>query len=74
MAVDDRFPAAVTDDQQNFRYSQGPLGPKSQETMIGGTHNVSTKLTPEQALTGAYTPLPGDEHPYTMGEPYLPKN
>ncbi len=74
--VNDRFPVPSTDDDVNFRYPNGPLGPGAQQTMIGGTHHVSTRLTPEQALTGAYTPLNGDDMPPCppgRGD-YLPKN
>jgi hypothetical protein len=50
--------------------------------VIGGTHNVSARITPEQALTGGYTPIPGgsmppscpvDGNPPYTG-PYLPRN
>ena len=80
--VDDVFPNPSTDDTVNFRYPSGPLGPDAQMQVIGGTHNVSARITPEQALTGGYTPIPGDSmppgcpvdgNPAYVG-PYLPRN
>ena len=50
------------------------LAPKSGPDTIGGTHNVSVKLDPDQCLTGAVTPIPGDTLPHTAGKPYLPEN
>lgn len=54
--------------------SRGPM-------MIGGTHNVSVRIDPNRALTGGYTPIPGDTMPagapvdVEAGEPpYFPKN
>lgn len=76
-------PTVAVNDADNYRgYSNGPLGPDTQMNMIGGTYRQSTKLTPDQALTGAYQPIIGDtmpsgapvdgSPPYTG--PYLPKN
>ncbi len=76
-------PSVGADDRSNFRYpSGGGLGPDAQRTMIGGTHNVSTKLDPETCLTGGYQPIAGDDMPAGApvdgGAPYtgpwLPNN
>jgi hypothetical protein len=75
-------PTVSASDRQAFRYQGGPLGPDTQRTMIGGTHNVSSKLDPETCLTGGYQPIAGDDMPAgapTDGNapytgPYLPKN
>jgi hypothetical protein len=70
-------PTAGKEDDRNFNYPSGPLGPKMMDGIgIGGTHHVSTRITPEQALTGGYTPIEGDStpNPLSGGEPYLPKN
>jgi hypothetical protein len=74
------FPKHTDDD--NFRYARGPLGPDAQRDMIGGTHNVSTRIDPQMALHGGYQGIPGDTMPAgapTDGNapyvgPYLPKN
>jgi hypothetical protein len=58
----------------DLKYPGGPLGPGASQTTIGGTHNVSTKIDPDRALTGNYTPIPGDAMPAPGGAPYLPKN
>ena len=84
--VDDNFPPNSSgDDVKNFRYPHPPghpLGPDPQQTMIGGSYRVSTRLDPQACLTGAYQPINGDvmpagapvdgNPPYTS--PYLPQN
>jgi hypothetical protein len=75
-------PTAGAGDHTNFRYPGGSLGPDAQRTMIGGTHNVSTKLDPETCLTGGYQPIAGDDMPAGAPVdggppyvgPYLPNN
>lgn len=74
--------AGEPDEAPFRRYPGGALGPDNSQTMIGGTHDVSTKLDPQTALTGTYQPLNGDSMPpgapvdgnppYTG--PYLPSN
>ena len=70
-------------DEGPFRnYPGGALGPDQDRQMIGGTYHMSTRINPEQALTGGYQPINGDtmpagapvdgSPPYTG--PYLPKN
>ena len=81
---EDAFPgqtAGEGDDAAFRRHPGGALGPDSMMNMIGGTHNVSTKISPEQALTGGYQPIPGDTMPAgapidtsSTGNNYLPKN
>lgn len=72
--ADDNFPSHP--DSEAFRYASGPLGPKMMGDGIGGTHNVSTKISPQQALTGGYQPINGDgtPNPLAGGAPYLPGN
>lgn len=76
--VDDTGPEEMGGDARNFRYPSGPLGEQRQvpysDAAIGGTHRVSTRLNPEQALTGGYQPIEGDSMPPHPGTPYLPKN
>jgi hypothetical protein len=75
-------PAVSNSDRDAFRYPGGSLGPDAQRTMIGGTHNVSTKLDPDMCLTGGYQPIAGDDMPAGAPVdggppyvgPYLPKN
>ena len=64
-------------DSVNFRRQPGPLSPQPQQIYdgaIGGTHHVSTRIDPETALTGGYTPIEDDSMPPCPGTPYLPKN
>ncbi len=85
--VDDNFPPprAGGPDDANFRYPHPPghpLGPDAQQTMIGGTYRVSTRLDPQTCLTGGYQSINGDVmpagapvdgNPAYIG-PYLPQN
>ena len=81
----DAFPgqnAGASDDAAFRNHPGGGLGPDPMMNMIGGTHHVSTKISPQEALTGGYQPIEGDtmpagapvdgSAPYTG--PYLPKN
>ena len=80
----DAFPGqtAGADDSAAFRnHPGGALGPDPMMNMIGGTHHVSTRIDPEQALTGGYQPIAGDDMPAgapidtsSTGNNYLPKN
>jgi hypothetical protein len=76
-------PTAGASDDRCFReYGSGGLGVDAQREMIGGTHHVSTPVSPQQALTGGYTPIAGDRMPDgapvdgspPYDGPYLPNN
>jgi hypothetical protein len=57
-------------DARAFRDQPGQPGPQ----VIGGSHNVSVRIDPQTALTGGYTPIPGDTMPADDCDNYLPSN
>jgi hypothetical protein len=71
------------DSANSLNYGKDGLGedPSKGPMMIGGTHNVSVRINPDTALSGGYTPIPGDDMPAgapAVGPgtdaPYTPKN